>query len=415
MITRALVLAGVCLLAPLVWAEQPKPSWQEEVRKFAEIHDWNSAMQIINREAASAPHEAEVIAWRARVLAWSGNLPEAELQYKKLVLVAPNDPDTWAGLANIYARTGRSTESLAAFTHALQLDPDRIDIRLSYAFVLRRAGQKGTARSEFHKILTLDPANREAQNGLRSLRSEPKHNLSFGFNNDLFNFAGPNHDEEISVASRWSERWQTVFGESSYQRSGINGTKFLASLARISARWGALTIGGAVARDNGVIPQHEAFFDYDRGWRLADHGPVRGVELVYGQHWYWYSTAQILTLNQTAIFYLPRDWTWSFRLTGARSDFSGLNPEWRPSGMSKLDFPIYGSNEPRLIGSVLFATGTEDFAEIDQIGRFSSQTYGGGLRLRLMNLQEIGGIATYQKRTQGRTDISFGFTYGIRF
>jgi hypothetical protein len=174
-------------------------------------------------------------------------------------------------------------------------------------------------------------------------------------------------------------------------------------------------LGAAAAHDNGVIPRNEAFFDYDRGWRTASSGPVRGLEIVYHQHWFWYSTAQILTLNQTAIVYLPREWTWSLRVTEARSDFPGLAPEWRPSGMAKLGFPLANRGQRRLNGNVLFATGTEDFAEIDQVGRFSSQTYGGGLGFKFASLQEIGGFAGYQKRTQDHSDLSFGFTYGIRF
>jgi hypothetical protein len=63
----------------------------------------------------------------------------------------------------------------------------------------------------------------------------------------------------------------------------------------------------------------------------------------------------------------------------------------------------------------LFAKGTENFAQVDQIGYFSSQTYGGGLRWQLADRQYVTGVATYQQRTQDRSEISFGFTYGIRF
>ncbi len=415
MALRVLVLLGMCALSAALRAEQPPSSWQDAVRKYAQTQDWNAAIRLLDREAQLAPHDTDVIAWRARVLTWSGRLPEAELEYQKLLLTAPNDPDTWAGMASVYSRTGRIEDALRALERALQLDPHRADIHLAFALALRRAGRRKEAKAEFQKVLDLDPMNTEARTGLRSLRGEPRQELSFGVNTDLFNFAGPNHDEEINLASRWTENWQTAFGESSYQRSGINGTKFLASVARISRRLGAVTVGGGAANDNGVIPKSEAFFDYDRGWRLAAKGPVRGLEVVYDQHWYWYNAAKILTLNQTAIFYLPREWTWSLRATGARSDFSGLNPEWRPSGMAKLGFPIAGQDRRRIDGNVFFAAGTEDFAEIDQIGRFSSQTYGGGLRLRLNGVQEISGVAAYQKRTQDRTDLNFGFSYGIRF
>ena len=52
---------------------------------------------------------------------------------------------------------------------------------------------------------------------------------------------------------------------------------------------------------------------------------------------------------------------------------------------------------------------------MDQIGSFASQTYGGELKLRLGNRQDITAYSFYQKRTQERTQTSFGLSYGIRF
>ena len=87
--------------------------------------------------------------------------------------------------------------------------------------------------------------------------------------------------------------------------------------------WGALTAGGAVGHDKAVIPKREAFFDLDRGLKPSQTGWVRGIEFAYGQHWYWYQAARILTLGVSTIVYLPRDRTFSVTATGARSAFSG--------------------------------------------------------------------------------------------
>jgi hypothetical protein len=137
--------------------------------------------------------------------------------------------------------------------------------------------------------------------------------------------------------------------------------------------------------------------------------------MIYGQHWYWYTTARILTINETTLFYLPHDWVWSLRLTGARSHFSGTSVEWRPSGVTRLAFPITGWDQHRVGGNVFFAVGTETFGQLDQIGQFSSQTYGGGLRFQLTPRQDVTGFMAYQKRTQDRRQSSFGFNYGFRF
>jgi hypothetical protein len=83
--------------------------------------------------------------------------------------------------------------------------------------------------------------------------------------------------------------------------------------------------------------------------------------------------------------------------------------------MTRLKFPIRNWDEKRLSGNIFFAVGSEDFAQIDQIGGFASQTYGGGLRFQLNARQDITGYGSYQRRTQDRTDTGFGLSYGIHF
>jgi hypothetical protein len=174
-------------------------------------------------------------------------------------------------------------------------------------------------------------------------------------------------------------------------------------------------VGGAIGHDNAVIPKSEAFFELDHAWKSGQTNFVRGIEFVYGQHWYWYQSSRILTLSGTTIIYLPQEWTVSLGAIGARSAFSGTDAEWRPSGITRLGFPLARWSAQRLSGNLFFAAGSEDFAQVDLIGRFASQTYGGGLKLQINARQDVTGYGSYQKRTQDRTDASFGFSYAIHF
>src|ERR1700687_4653813 len=413
MISR--VSIGICLLCIAAWGQQVVSSWQEDVRRYAQAKDWDRAMAIVNREIDRAPQDMDVRAWRARVLIWSGKLAEAEVEYHILLAATPNDPDNWLGLAAVYSREGRPREALRALDCALELDPKRSDIHVARARAFREIGSQNEARLEFTRTLALDPANTEGRAGLLSLRGELRHELRVGVNTDLFNFTDANQDEGLTLISRWTPAWRTLIAFDGYHWGGTDAEKVVASLTRKLPRVGALTVGGAAGHDNAVIPKDEGFFDYDQGFRLSNTRFLHGLELVYGQHWYWYTTARILTINETMLFYLPRDWTWSLGLIEARSHFLGTGAEWRPSGMTRLGFPIANWEHRRLGGNVFFAVGTENFAQVNQIGEFSSQTFGGGLRLQLTARQDVTGFADYQKRTQDRTESSFGFTYGIRF
>ncbi len=409
------VIASVWICVSFACAQELASGWKQEIQRRAEARDWAAALQIVDRELARAPQDMELRAWHARILTWSGSLLEAEREYGEILAADPKDPDNWAGLANVYSGQGRTEDALRALDRAVELDPKRADLRSAHARALRAANQPKEAKAEFQKVLILDPASAEAHAGLLSLRGQPKHQLRIGVDNDLFNFAGANHNEGVSLTSQWTSHWQTRVAGSSYQRAGTNAGKVVLSLTGKLPKWGALTLGGAKGEDHGVIPKSEAFFDYDRGWRVGTSGWLRGMEIVYGQHWYWYTTARILTISESTLFYLPRDWTWSLSLSGSRSAFSGTGTEWRPAGMTRLGFPIAGRDEHQLGGNIFFAQGTESFAQVDQIGSFSAQTYGGGLRYQLTARQDWTGYAAYQKRTQDRTQTSFGFTYGIRF
>lgn len=406
---------AVLLSVSAAYGQNQAPDWQAQVRKYAEAQNWQLAMSLVEQQIARAPQDMDVRAWHARVLTWSGHLAEAEKEYLDILKASPKDPDNWMGLASVYLREGKIAEARQAMEAAEELDPRRADLHAARARVLRAAGDLNQARSEFQTALSLDPTSTEARAGLISVRGEPKNELRFGQDNDLLNFSSDYHDEWTSLVSQWTPHWATTVAGDFYQRGGVDAGKFQSSVTYRQPKWGALTVGGAVGHDNAVIPKSEAFFDLGHGWRTSETGLVRSVEFNYGQHWYWYQSSRILALNGSAIVYLPQDWTFSIRSTSWRSAFSGTGTEWRPSGIARLGFPLVRWDQKRLSGNIFFATGTEDFAQADQIGRFASQTYGAGLRFQLTARQDLTGYAAYQKRTQSHTDTTFGFSYGIHF
>ena len=412
---HSFALAALCVLFISAPLRAQQSDWVAEVRHLAELHDWNGALKVIDREADARPSDVEVREWRARVLTWSGNLPQAEQEWNAVVKIAPQDPDNWMGLATLYRREGRLEEAERAIRRAQELDPKRADILSEQGRILRAEGDLREARNEFQRALQLDSGSVEARAGLLSLAGLEKNELRIGQDEDTFNFTGANNDEWVSLVTRWTPHWITSEAGSFYQRGGVGAGKFVGSVTRSQGRWGALTVGGAVGHDNTVIPKSEAFFDYDHGWRISEEQFFRAVEFSYGQHWYWYSSARILTLTGTTVVYLPDEWTWTLGLIGARSAFTGTDADWKPSVTSRMNFPLARWTSRSLSGNVFFAAGSEDFANIDQIGSFASQTYGGGLRFRFTSSQDVTAYGLYQKRTQDRTQTSFGVSYGIRF
>jgi Flp pilus assembly protein TadD len=407
---KAAVAALLLLVCVQLLAGQNTDEWQLLVRSQVENHHIDAALTLVEQRLASAPEDLEAHGWRGRLLAWKGRWPEAETEFKLVLDKFPNDTEILTALADVLLWQQSYVEALRTLDQARKISPSDPEVLSRRARVLALLGRSPEARSEYQQTLQFDSQNEDARTGLANLRENTKHELRFGEDVDLFNYANAGQTQGVSLSSRWNQRWSTVFGVNAYQRFNQDAVKFLASTSFHATARDWITVGGAVANSQSIVPTSEAFFEYGHGFRIENRW-LQGLESSYQQHWFWYQGAHVLTLNTSQVIYLPRDWTWTLNVTGARTGFVGTPVAWTSSGWSKLGFPL----RPRVTGNLVFAVGSENFAEIDQIGRFSARSFGGGLRYRFAARQDINGYVARQNRNQGQTDTSFGLSYGIHF
>ena len=388
--------------------------WQTQVRARVAAAELDAALEIVERRLRESPQDLEARGWRARLFAWTKRWPEAEAEYRAVLLAAPDDSDILVGLADVLAWQQRWQEALDLLERARRSGPPRADAMVRQGRALRALGRKEEALEAFRAALRADPNNADARAALAPTPPDDDefiHELRLGTDTDAFNFTENAYGATLSLRSRWSDRWATHFAGVFHHRFGEDAGKFSGAATYRLTRRNALTAGGAVARDFGVIPRGEAFVKYGRGVSLSSRGFFRGAELSYRQLWLWFRQARVLTLTPGVVFYLPRDWTWSLAATAARSRFPGTSAEWEPAGITRLGIPV----RSRLRLEALFAVGTENFAQLDQVGRFSARTWGGGARWRVTPRHEIAFYLAWQDRSQGRTQISFGWSYAFRF
>jgi tetratricopeptide (TPR) repeat protein len=407
---RTIVAAFLLLGFVHLLAAQTADDWQPQVRKDVESQHIDAALAIVDQRLADAPEDWEAHGWRGRLLAWKGRWSEGEAEYKLVLDKVPNDPEILTGLSDVLLWQKKYTEALETLDQARKISPSGPEILSRRARVLALLGRTREARSDYQQTLLFDTQNSDARTGLAGLREDAKHELRVGEDVDSFNYANDVQTQGVSLSSRWNQRWSTVFGVSTYQRFGQNAVKFIASTALHFTVRDWFTAGSAAANRQSVVPTNEAFFEYGHTFPIKNRW-VHGLESSYQQHWFWYQGAHVLTLNTSQIFYLPHGWTWSLNVTGARSGFVGTPVDWTPSGWTKLGFPL----QHRVTANVFFGVGSENFAQIDQIGRFSAHTFGGGLRYQFATRQDITGYVARQYRTQGQIDTSVGLSYGIRF
>ncbi|MBI3405984.1 MAG: tetratricopeptide repeat protein [Acidobacteria bacterium] len=385
--------------------------WQIELRRRVAAKDLPGAMACVEERLVATPADLEAQGWRARLLAWTGKWPESEAQYRRVIDAAPHDVDMLTGLSDVLLWQGKNEEALATLGRAKALDSTRAEVEVRRGRALRALGRTDEARVAFANALRLAPQDSEAKAGWESVRPAARNHVVMGADFDLFNYTDNAAALAASWRSDWTSRWSTTIGGAFFNRFGERAGKFSASATHRFTRNDSFTAGGAIAHDNGVIPRHEAFFEYGHGFRFEGKGFVRGLEASYRQNWLWFSSARVLVLTPGALLYFPCDWTWSLSVSSARSQFPGTVAEWRPSGQSRLSFPLHA----RLSGNVFFAVGTENFARADQVGRFSARTWGGGTRFELNSRQDASFYVFYQDRSQNRAQWGLGFAYGIRF
>jgi tetratricopeptide (TPR) repeat protein len=405
------------LLVACLWSntiamsQENGASWAEQVRALAGANRFTEAKQVVTRWMEAYPADLDARAWNARLLSWANHWREAEAEYRELGKLAPEDPDLQMGLADVLNWQKRYGEALPVLEQTCSAYPARHDCQLRRARTLQNLGRYHEAQQVYRQVLAQDASSVEAKAGLEQSQEPSRHEIRIGSDLDLFNFAENGSAVMAGIRSRLNSRLHSAFSATQYERFGERAMRFGAESTVRLGNAANLTMGGAAAKDEGIIPRNEAFFEFGKGFQSGGLGPVRGVELLYQQRWLWYRDARVLALSPGAVLYLPRDWTWRFHVSAARSYLTGSSIQWQPSGWTKLSFPI-----TRHIGShLLFGSGTENFGVLDQIGRFSARTWGSGLNFRLGSGQEVSTYGSYQSRSQGQSQTSFGVNYGIRF
>lgn len=402
---------AVVLFASLAaWAQQDPGDWQSQVQEKVRLHQLDTALVLVNRRLEKAPADLEARGWRGRLLAWKGQWAAAEADYRTVMAKAPNDTDILCGLADVLLWQEKPKEALGVIDHARALEPTQPEILLRRARILLILKNTTEAQIQYRELLKIEPQNHEAKGSLASLAAEEKHEFRIGSDASTFSYVGPAEDEMLLLVSHWTPHLSTTFTTGFYQRFGQAASNFVGSSSFRLTKNDSLTVGAAVANDQTIIPKDETFFEYGHGLPISTSW-IKGMEVSYLQHWWWYQGAHVLTLSSTQLYYLPRGWIWSITATGARSGFTNTGIEWVPSGSTRLTFPLHRD----VTGNVAFADGTEDFAQVDQIGSFSARTLAGGLRYGFAPRQDISGYVAWQERTGGATQNSFGVSYGIHF
>jgi tetratricopeptide (TPR) repeat protein len=118
----------------------------------------------------------------------TGQLPEAEAQFKKVIELAPKEPLGYANLGLTYLRGSRYSDAEKQLRHARELDPKNADIALMAAKLYAVTGRASEARDLLEQIRRDAPRNAHALYALAELDAPGNPSDSAGtrrYENDL--------------------------------------------------------------------------------------------------------------------------------------------------------------------------------------------------------------------------------------
>jgi tetratricopeptide (TPR) repeat protein len=404
-----MVIVFACLLAASRSA--CADDWNTSVRSCVARHDLPCVHRLVEAWLAQSPHDLDALTWRARLTAWSKQWSEAEKQYHAILAASPGNTDALLGLADVHLWSGQLDSALATLDEAERAHAPATEVLSRRARVMVLLHRDDEAQQLYRKLLAINPADRSARQMLQQVRAAAsRHLLRLGSDTDTFSYTNAANLEIVTLLSRWNERWSTIAQGNFSQRFGqtAEGVAGAVTYHLRTSDW--ITIGGSLANQQDVVAHYGLSGEFGHGWKISN-GLIRGLELNLRQRELWFSNSQIETFGGVEVLYFPRRWMFTVATNAIRTRINDSRVSWIPAGFAQLTFPI----AHHLDGNILYGVGAENFLTVDQIGRFSAHTYGGGMKLRLNEMQEITCNIAAQQRTQHRSQFSMWFEYGIRF
>ncbi|HKT23926.1 MAG TPA: tetratricopeptide repeat protein [Terriglobales bacterium] len=406
-VVLAMVLITTCTSSLLA---EDSNSWVTKVRAQLAKNNFAAAARVVDERLHAAPDDLEAQGWRARILAWSGKWPEAEMQYRDVLRKAPNDVDILLGLSDVLFWEGKLGEAASLVEQAQELQPGNFEIaiRRSKLDTAIREQRASSFPAEANAVVIVSAGKQPT--GESHGTDVPRYSASISSETDLFNYTSPIQAQGASFGVNWNPRWRLTFSGVSYRRLGQAAAELAIGVGYRISKNDSLSFSFGQGPHQQIGPLRQMSLDYDRGLKLH-LGWVRGLEVTAHSASVWFDGSQVTVLGGTAIAYLPRDWMWIFTGNQARTDFFGTGTSWSPAASTRLSFPT--SHRLRLDAG--YGVGAENYSNIDQIGRISARTYSGAVHFRMNPSQEFSTFIAYQQRSHGQTQTSIGGGYGFHF
>lgn len=153
------------------------PGDAQVVKRIVDV-DWKAgrrqaAIELVRAEAKRAPHSAGLADLLGQLLAASGQLVEAEAEFRRALQLAPGRSGTWVALSHVFRATNRHRDRLEALKKAQAQLPQSWPLDLDIADAERRTGRSERAIAIYEQALKANPDSPEVLNNLALVYAGP--------------------------------------------------------------------------------------------------------------------------------------------------------------------------------------------------------------------------------------------------
>ena len=189
MISTALSLSVVAILAPLTWRQSAtyrdvETLWRSTIAKnpacwmaynnlgieLASRGDFGQAIQNYERSIELEADFAQAHYNLGNALLQKGEVDRAMAECQVSLRLGPNDPDAHVALGNAFLAADRGDESIAQYEQALKWQPGHADAHYNLGRALQQKGDIAPAAYHYEEALALSPDLSEAHLNLGNIR-----------------------------------------------------------------------------------------------------------------------------------------------------------------------------------------------------------------------------------------------------
>jgi YaiO family outer membrane protein len=425
------VLVAVFLAGPLLATDLAT-----DAREAVENERYEEARDLYIQLSEENSWNVDYLLWVATLSDWLKDSVTATQFYDRALALEPLNVEALVGKSYALMRQQEFQTALEPLSLARLVAPNNTDVLLALARAHYYQGNPEAAREYVAQVLSLDPENQEAEQ-LTVLFTRPRPvEVRFGYGNDRYSALSPTQMGSLSVGyvgeqsrisghyERWHEFEEKVdLGGLSFNQRFANGLwlrgdAMLAAGATVSAQED-YTAGLAWSLPRGVVlgaDYRYLRFQFDKTHVVAPmleyyfETPI-WIRAMFFKSWTEFEpTASVDNNESFRIHYyqqVTRPVVFNFGFAHGNETFSAL-PTDRLATTDSL------RTIERLRRAGLLDDALRTIEPTEPLGSFEASTYSGGVDLKLAPGLSVDLNFSYQDRTDGSSQSTFGVGFTIR-